>query len=64
MKLALEHPMMVRDYLQEETCQERVIGPMDPGRWPDFHVSRFEVIAKKQSDRWRLILDLSAPEGC
>ena len=63
MKSALEHPMVVRDYLQEETCQGRVIGPMIPGRWPDIHVSRFGVIPKKQSDRWRLILDLSAPEG-
>ena len=62
-KSALEHPMVVRDYLQEEICQGRVIGSIIPGRWPDIHVSRFGIIPTKQSDCWRLILDLSAPEG-
>ena len=57
MKSTLEHPMVVQDYLQEETCQERVIGPIYPGQWPEIHMNRFEVIPKKQSDCWRLIVN-------
>ena len=40
----------------------RVIGPLDLDAWPDVHISRFGVIPKS-SGGWRLILDLSAPEG-
>ena len=63
MRSASEHPKVVHDYLSEESTKGRIIGPLDPARWPDVHISRLGVIPKKQSDRWRLILDLSAPEG-
>ena len=34
-----------------------------PGEARQVHINRFEVIPKKQSDKWRPILDLSHPEG-
>ena len=55
--------MVVRDYLLHECSQGRIIGPLDNSLRPFLQINRFGVIPKKNSNRWRLILDLSAPEG-
>lgn len=60
---ARQHPEVVRDYLLHECSQGRVIGPLDNSLSSFLQINRFGVIPKKNSDRWRLILDLSAPEG-
>ena len=62
MKSATEQADVVRSYLAEECALGRVIGPLDLDAWPDVQISRFGVIPKS-SGGWRLILDLSAPEG-
>jgi len=61
---ALEHPEVVQKYLQEECQMGRVLGPFDLGELPGVHVSKFGVIPKSnQPGKWRLILDLSSPNG-
>ena len=56
-------PQIVRDYLAEECAQGRVMGPFDPGSLPQVHTNRFGVIPKSTPGKWRLIVDLSSPEG-
>ena len=35
-----------------------------PGEFPQVHISCFRVIPKGASRKWRLIADMSSPEGC
>ena len=63
MRLAGEYPEVVRDYIAKECLLWRLLGPFDPQGLPGVHTSRFGVIPKGNSGNWRLILDLSAPEG-
>ena len=63
MRSALEHPEVVRDYLAKECTEGRIFGPLIINQFPQVHVSRFKVIPKGNSGKWRLILDLSSPEG-
>ena len=60
---AREKPEVVREYLGKECAEGRVLGPLDPDQYPGVHVSRFGVIPKGSTGKWRLIVDLSAPEG-
>ena len=60
---ALEHPDIVTDYLDTEISLGRVAGPFPPKAVPQVHISRFGVIPKGQTGRWRLIVDLSHPRG-
>ena len=60
---ANEHPQVIREYLAEECSEGRVIGPLPPAQFPDTHTSRFGVIPKGSTGKWRLIVDMSAPEG-
>lgn len=54
---ASEHPEVVREYLATECNEGRMLGPLDPTRFPAVHTSPFGVIPKGS---WRLIV---APEG-
>ena len=38
-------------------------GPFEPSSLPQLHISRFGIIPKKATNKWRLICDLSSPEG-
>ena len=60
MSSAAAHPAIVNDYLAKELLKSRTIHyPQAP-----LQVSRFGVIPKKhQPGKWRLIVDLSTPEG-
>ena len=60
---AREHPAVVQDYLEDECSKGRVLGPFPPEAVPEVHVSRFGVIPKRGVNKWRLILDLSSPDG-
>lgn len=62
MKSAVDHPEVVHSYLANECVEGRVLGPFNPEWLPTVHTSRFGVIPKS-SGGWRLILDLSSPEG-
>ena len=60
---AREHPDIVTDYLSTEISLGRVAGPFPLKAIPQVHISRFGVIPKGQTGKWRLIVDLSHPKG-
>ena len=63
MASASQQPQVIADYLSKECAAGTVIGPLDPALFPCLHISRFGVIPKGDSGKWRLIVDLSSPEG-
>ena len=56
-------PQAIRVYLAEECAKGRVLGPFPMGTMHGAHISRFGLIPKKSPGEWRLIVDLSSPEG-
>lgn len=61
-----EHPQVVSKYLEEEARLSRIvdIGPAEAAKSLNIHCSPFGVIPKKNTpNKWRLIIDLSAPEN-
>ena len=58
-----EHPQVVRDYLALECAAGRVLGPLPVEEFPQVQLSPLGVIPKKSPGKWRLITDLSSPEG-
>ena len=64
MKSAKENPQVIDEYLVKECSLGRIVGPLNPTILPGVHISRFRVIPKKHAqNEWRMILDLSSPEG-
>ena len=63
MRAAKDHPQFVDSYIRKECEAGRLLGPFDPDLFPVVQISRFGVIPKSEPDSWRLILDLSYPEG-
>ena len=59
----MEQAQVVRDYLATELAEGKVLGPVSAPWSQAIHISRFGVIPKGSSGKWRLILDLSSPEG-
>lgn len=58
-----EHPDVVDNYIQNELAQGRLIYVPNPESLPWVHSSPFGVIPKKHKPgKWRLIVDLSAPD--
>ena len=62
LKGALDHPIVVSDYLSTEISLGRILGPYLPAAVPQVHISRFGVIPKSNTGKWRLIVDLSHPK--
>ena len=61
---ATQNPHVIGEYLRKETNGGNMFGPFPMQSAPVVHLNRFGVIPKKyQVDRWRLISDLSFPEG-
>ena len=61
---AEQNPQVIEDYLQKEVTAGNIFGPFSPSVVPDVHINRFGAIPKKhQPGKWRLITDLSYPEG-
>ena len=63
MKLAQDNPQVIRDYLVTKLQAGRIVGPFDLKQYPYIHTSQFEVIPKSTPGKWRLIVNLSSPEG-
>ena len=58
------HPEVVDRYIQDEVALNRVYGPYPKTICSSVHISRFGVIPKShQPNKWRLIIDLSHPQG-
>ena len=63
MKSAREHPEIIGDYLSKELSKGRTIE-LHPLDITPTQISKFGVIPKKhQPGQWRLIVDLSSPDG-
>ena len=61
-----EHPEVVQEYLKQEVMAGRIIevGNLRQAQALGIHCSPFGVIPKKgRAGRWRLIVDLSSPDG-
>ena len=57
-------PSVIDDHLHTELAKGRVAGPFSSPPLPHLHISRFGVTPKKhQPGKWRLIPDLSSPDG-
>ena len=65
MHSAYEHPEIIADHLHKELSLGRLLGPFaDTSALPPLHISRFGVIPKgHNTGKWRLITDLSFPQG-
>ena len=63
MPSANDQPQVIDDYLAEECSLGRVLGPLRQEFFPQVHMNRFGVIPKGTSGRWRLIVDMSYPDG-
>ena len=65
MQSALDHPDVVRAYLDSECCRGRMLGPLSESVWVSFppcHINCFGVIPKgRNKGKWRLITDLPFP---
>ncbi len=61
---ATRNGQVVDEYLAKEVRLGRVAGPVDPTTHPGIQINRFGVIEKPhQPGKFRLIVDLSHPEG-
>lgn len=62
---ALTNARVVQEYLDKERSLGRIIGPIPADSLPvGTHLSPFRVIPKSgRPGKWRLIVDLSSPEG-
>ena len=62
---AYHQPQVVDDYINRELTAGRFLGPFPPQVLPEAQVSPFGVIEKSKTPGrgWRLITDLSSPEG-
>ena len=58
-----EQPQVINDYLAVECAEGRVLGPLEPNNLPYIHTSHIGVIPKSTPGKWRLITDMSFPEG-
>ena len=64
MQSARLHPAVLDDYIQGEQASGRILGPFRPGTLLGLHKNRMGVIPKGHTPgKWRLITDLSFPEG-
>lgn len=64
MTSATKNPKVVDEYLAKEVQLGRVIGPLELEAHPTVQTSRFGVIEKPhQPGKYRLIVDLSHPDG-
>lgn len=64
MKSAEENDQVVDEYVAKEVQLGRVVGPLEEAQHPAVHINRFGVIPKNhQPGKWRLIVDLSHPDG-
>ena len=63
MQSARENPEVVKGYLEEKMAAGKVVGSLEMGSVQGVQISPFGVIPKSQPGKWRLIVDLSSPQG-
>ena len=60
---AVANTGIVREYIAGELEAGRLVGPLQQSILPLVHTSPLGLVPKHQSNRWRTIVDLSAPRG-
>ena len=63
---SMEHPEVIDEYIKSKLSSGHLAraGPVDRGSTLGIHISPIGVIPKKgRTNKWRLIMDLSSPEG-
>ena len=64
MQSAAQNPQVIEDYLSKQIECGNILGPFSAAVAPKVQINKFGVIPKKhQPGKWRLITDLSFPEG-
>ena len=64
MPSAREHPDVMQHYIGDELTKGCLLGPYAAGHIQSLHINYFGVIPKgRNTGKWRLITDLSFPEG-
>ena len=64
MRSTLQHPTVVDEYMQGETQSGRILGPFSLDSVSGLQIHRLGVTPKGHAPgKWRLITDLSFPEG-
>lgn len=64
MQSAVQNEHVIEDYLSKEVASGNILGPFSAEIAPKVQINRFGAIPKKhQPGKWRLITDLSFPEG-
>ena len=56
LRRAREDKCMISSYLEEERHLGRVMGHLEPDRFPTIHCSAIGLIPKGSSGKWRLIV--------
>ena len=61
---SLVNERVVSTYIAEEVTFGRMVGPVSPPLYPNLHISPIGLVPKgRDSGQWRMIVDLSFPEG-
>ena len=60
---ATEHPLIVQQHIEVERARGSLVGPLPPSLAATVHLSPLGLVPKPHSDKWRLIVNLSSPEG-
>ena len=60
---ATEHPLIVQQHIEVERARGSLVGPLPPFLAATVHLSPLGLVPKPHSDKWRLIVNLSSPEG-
>ncbi len=63
MPSVLQHPQAIRDYLAEECAAGRIVGPLPRDAIKGVQIRGFCHIPKRTPGEWKLIIDLSSPDG-
>ena len=64
MQSASQNPQVIEEYIRKEVEKGNIAGPFTSDVAPKVHVNRIGAIPKKyQTNKWRVITDLSYPEG-
>ena len=64
MQSATDNPGVVTTYISKETASGNILGPFTQDMASKVHISRFGTVPKKhQPGQFRLITDLSSPDG-
>ena len=65
MQSAEVHPDVISGFLSSNLRAGWVLGPIEPEVAASVQVNRFGLVPKgHQPGKWRLIVDLSFPQGC